>query len=177
METSTKIKSEILIGFRPLSRKDLPFKMRWWRNYKVREFLPDLKRNNSEQEKKWFDTYLKDKSKIYFMIICNRKPVGVVSLYGIDRINKHAEIFIVIGEDAYRNKGVGKAAVKFAANYGFDKLNLHKIKISANVKNITAVRSYLGAGFNKEAVLRDEFLRKGKFEDEILMYKLNSGLK
>lgn len=174
MKNLTKTKSGILISFRPHSRKDIPSRIKWWRNPKIREFLTDIRRNNLEQEKKWFDDYFKDKSKIFFTITCNKKPIGMVGLIHIDRKNKHAGIFVVIGEDEFRNKGVGREAINFVVNYGFNKFNLHKIKIAANIKNIAAIKSYLKAGFSKEAILKDEFLRNGKFENETLMYKIRA---
>ena len=150
--------------------------MKWWKNSKVREFS-NIKRSDLEKEKKWFDNYSKNKSKIFFTIIFNKKPIGVVGLTNIDRENKHAEIFVAIGEDEFRNREIGREAVNFVADYGFKKLNLHKIKISANTKNIAAIKCYLAAGFKKEAVLKDEFLRRGKFENEVLMFKLKNNQK
>lgn len=157
------------IKFRPHQRKDIPYRMKWWRNQKATKFLNDIRKNNVKQENQWFDRYFKDKSKQFFTILYKNIPIGMAGLTDISEINKNASVFIIIGDDRLHNKGIGRQAVKFIVDYGFKKLKLHKIKITVCAKHIAAIRAYKAAGFKKEAEVKDEFYIDGKLENEILM--------
>ncbi len=158
-----------MIKFRFHQRKDIPYRMKWWRNPKATRFLNDIRKNNLKQENLWFDKYFKDKSRKFFTILHDKTPIGIIGLSNISEINKNASVFIMIGDEKFHNKGIGRQAVKFIVDYGFKKFKLHKIKICVCKKHIAAIKAYKAAGFKKETEIKDEFYISGKFEDEILM--------
>lgn len=159
-----------MIKFRSHQRKDIPYRLKWWRNPKATKFLNDIpKKNTVETQNKWFDKYLKDEEKKFFTILFDNLPIGMVGLFDIDKINKSASVFIIIGDDKFHGQGVGKKAMNFIVNYGFKKLNLHKIKLGVAEKNIGAIKCYETVGFKKEGICKDEFLINGKYQNEILM--------
>lgn len=159
-----------MIKFRSYKRKDLPHEMKWWRNPNVTRFFNDvLRRKSLKRKNKWFDNYKKDKSNIFFTILFNNKPIGMVGLTNIHKANKSASVFIIIGDDKFHNRKIGRQSVKFITDHGFKKLKLHKIKISVCTKNIPAIKCYKAAGFKTEAILKDEFFINDQFKDELVM--------
>ena len=163
-----------MIKFRNHHRKDISYRLKWWHNPKAIKFLNDIPKNtNIKTENKWFDNYLKNKEKKFFTILSDNIPIGMVGLLDIDKINKSASVFIIIGDEKFHNKGIGKKAMRFIVNYGFKKLNLHKIKLGVSEKNTGAIKCYKAVGFKKEGICKDEFLINRQYQNEILMAVFN----
>ena len=97
-----------------------------------------------------------------------------MGLTNISKVNQNAEIFIAIGEDNYHGKGIGKIALNWIIDYGFSKLNLHKINLSVYEYNPRAIRLYQSLGFINEGEMQDEVFFDGKFHKLLLMALFNS---
>ncbi|MBY6037612.1 GNAT family N-acetyltransferase [Fictibacillus nanhaiensis] len=95
--------------------------------------------------------------------------IGWVDLKQIDKLNKHAELGIAIGNKAYWGKGYGMAAMHKMLRFGFEQLDLNKIWLRVEVDNQKAIKSYKRAGYVEEGVLRQDRLRKGRFIDRLRM--------
>jgi len=54
-------------------------------------------------------------------------------------------------------------------DFAFERLNLHKVYLTVDADNPSAIRSYNKAGFKKDGVLRDEVYKNGQYVDRILM--------
>jgi [ribosomal protein S5]-alanine N-acetyltransferase len=99
----------------------------------------------------------------------SEKLIGVTGLHGIDLTSRLAEFRILLGEKSEWGKGYGTEVVELISAYGFEVLNLHKVYLGVNAHNTRALKSYLNTGFKQEGVLRDEFLRSGKYVDVVRM--------
>ncbi|MCK5320426.1 GNAT family N-acetyltransferase [Candidatus Parcubacteria bacterium] len=164
-----------MIKIRKHLPKDIPCRVKWLNNPDVNKFIGDEigKKTNLKKEKEWFADYQKDKSKKFFTICDNSKPIGFIGLSSISKINKNADLFIVIGEDDYRCKGIGKIAMEWIIDYGFKKLKLHKINLGVIKDNIPAVKLYQSLGFVIEGEMKDEVFYKEKFYDFLSMAIFN----
>lgn len=89
------------------------------------------------------------------------KHIGWVDLKNIDRMNRHAELGITIGEKTHWGKGYGLAAMKEMLIWGFNELELNKIWLRVEVDNEKAIK--------EEAILRQDRLRNGEFVDRLRM--------
>ncbi len=99
-----------------------------------------------------------------------RIPVGIISLGRIDRVNNSARVgFVLIGEKAFRGKGLGGLAVAEVLRIGFDEEQLHKITLGVFDYNIPALRCYTGLGFQREGMLRDQVQLDGTYYNLIEM--------
>ena len=162
-----------MIEFKPHSEKDIPNRVKWLSNPKANRLLgnhPGIKTTLAKQ-RAWFVVYRKEKAKKFFTIYTDKRPIGFVGLSHIDKINKNAEIFIVIGEDDYRGKGIGRQAMIWILDYGFNKLKLHKISLAVFPENLAAVKLYKSLGFRQEGLLKDDAFFGGKYHDTLLMAK------
>lgn len=106
------------------------------------------------------------------MAIClndNDVHIGNCGLHDIAAVDRHAELGIVIGERTQHNKGYASEAVALLLQYGFDKLNLHRIKLTVLDINSAAQRDYGKLGFVEEGRLRQNRYRAGGYVDELIM--------
>lgn len=129
-----------------------------------------------ESHENWMRTMI-ETGKVVQMMICETDTdvaVGSVYIRDIDRIHQKAEYGIFIGEERARGRGYGTAAAKLMIRYCFGEMKLHRLFLRVFARNGQAIRSYEKAGFEKEALLRDDVCIEGKYHDIVLMGILNS---
>ena len=97
------------------------------------------------------------------------KHIGWVDLKNIDKLNKHAELGIAIGDKNYWGIGFGFAAMIEMLLWGFNVLELNKIWLRVEVDNEKAIKSYKRVGYVEEGILRQDPLRNGEFVDRLRM--------
>lgn len=97
------------------------------------------------------------------------KHIGWVDLKNIDKLNKHAELGIAIGDKSYWGKGYGLSAMNEMLQWGFNQLELNKIWLRVEIDNEKAIKSYKKMGFVEEGILRQDRLRNGEFVDRLRM--------
>lgn len=95
--------------------------------------------------------------------------IGRCGFTRIDWKNRTAELGVLIGDKKYRGQGLGTEAIGLLCHFGFNELNLHKVKASVFDFNMPALKCYEKCGFQREGALRDELFREGKYHDVILM--------
>ncbi|MCM3227370.1 GNAT family N-acetyltransferase [Terribacillus saccharophilus] len=100
--------------------------------------------------------------------------IGWVDLKNVDKLNKHAELGIAIGDKTYWGRGYGLSAMKEILRWGFDQLDLNKIWLRVEVDNVKAIASYKRIGYVEEGILRQDRLRDGEFVDRLRMSVLRS---
>ena len=131
-----------MLIFKPHSIGDIPLRVKWLNNKKANIFAiddPDAE-TTFEKEKKWFESYQKNKSKKFFTIFFDDSPIGFMGLTINKSNNKEAGLFIMIGEDSFRGKGYGKESLKYLINYAFKTLKLDRLIAEVNKKNIASIK-------------------------------------
>lgn len=162
MELVFKVDS--MLSFRSHSRNDIPSRVKWLNNFKAVEFALDNpnKKTDLAEQTKWFDGYEKNPKKIFFTILYDQIPIGFMGLSDIDLSNKSANLFILIGEDDFRGKGLGKKSMEYLINFSFSELKLKQLDLEVSIKNTAAINLYTKLGFfeksrnEKEIVFRLE---------------------
>lgn len=96
--------------------------------------------------------------------------VGIISLVGISKENKNAELGYWLAEKQW-GKGIMTQCASLIVQYGFSKLKLHKICSSAIKKNSGSIRVLEKNGFVLEGTQKDQIFRFGKWQD-LLQYGL-----
>ena len=159
------------IKFRPHTREDIPYRMKWFNNPRVTKYLgaSSQKKATKKTANKWFDDYEKESRKgtnKFFTVFDGKIPIGLVGLSRIHRINGSTDLFIIIGDDSYIGKGISKTIMNFIVNeYGFRKLGLHKINLGVFSDNKIAVNLHKKIGFKIEGTMKDESFFDGKYHD------------
>lgn len=162
------------IFLRPIGLEDTERIIAWRNQERVRKNFIYQKPFTKEGHEEWMRTQVGTGRAVQF-IICEKetgRPLGSVYFRDIDRDNKKAEYGIFIGEEDAAGKGIGTEAARLAVSYARDGLKLHKLMLRVFADNTAAVRSYEKAGFEKEALLRDEIKTGDGYRDLILMARL-----
>lgn len=96
------------------------------------------------------------------------KFIGVTGFENILWNNGTAVIFIGIGDNGFRGKGIGEEALSLTMEFGFQELNLHRIQLNVLSYNKPAIALYEKLGFKKEGTYREFIHRDGKRYDMYL---------
>jgi [ribosomal protein S5]-alanine N-acetyltransferase len=105
------------------------------------------------------------------------RHVGNVKLGPISWVHRSAIFGIMIGEKDAWGKGVGGEATRLIVEYGFERLNLHRIDLGVFADHEAAVRCYEKAGFKVEGRMREDLFQDGEYKDRLWMGLLRSEYK
>lgn len=97
--------------------------------------------------------------------------IGKCGFIKVNWKNRVGELAILLGEKGCHGKGYGTDAVITLCRFGFEEMNLHKIKATVFSFNKAAIRCYEKCGFEKEGILKKEIYREGAYHDVVLMGK------
>lgn len=99
--------------------------------------------------------------------------IGQIAYFLVDSKNNFAEIEYCIGSD-FQCKGYATEATKAVIQYGFDKINLHKVQICTKTINKPSKRVIEKCGFTYEGTLRDYFYMDGEYVGRLYFSMLKS---
>lgn len=145
----------------------------WFNSEEATEFVQQRYFPNTLQKQLEFyrSGIANSSTKIQLGIVPNgmNTIVGVVSLSGIDFLNRKAEFGIMIGDNAARGKGYGTEACRLIVKHAFERLSLNKIYLGVHAEHTAAIRSYEKVGFVQEGRLREDILMNGRYVDTVIM--------
>lgn len=157
------------ISLRPLSRANLTVYTKWVNISKNRNYIPYQFPTTIEERTHWLEEVENNPThtKIIFEIWhkVDSLPVGYIQLHDISWIHRRAEIGILIGENSYWGKGIGREAVRLISQYAFEELNMRKVKAFVEHKNMGSRKVFEKLGFGLEAVLKAEDYFNGEYVD------------
>ncbi len=94
----------------------------------------------------------------------NNKVIGLMGLFHINKLHKHAEIGYWIGKK-YRRQGIVSEAEGAILNFAFNKLKLNKVHGKAMTENAGSNKLFKKFGFRKVGILKEELIKNGKKKD------------
>lgn len=80
----------------------------------------------------------------------NNKHIGNIKLGPIDKINKRAEVGIILGDKSEWGKGYGTRAIKIASEYAIESLGLIRLTAGMHEPNQGSFRAFEKAGYTYE---------------------------
>lgn len=174
-----KMINPFLVGkhvyLRPHIEKDLPEWSSWFNDPEVTRYLEQAYFPNTlVAQTRRLESLYRDRSSLQLAIVDRRSGalVGTVGLHQINLFNRNADVSIVVGNKAFWGKGLGQEAVALLVGHGFEKLNLHKITAGMVAVNRASLKLFLGLGFRKEALIREQLYIGGQYQDMILVAAL-----
>ncbi|ACC98417.1 GCN5-related N-acetyltransferase [Elusimicrobium minutum Pei191] len=122
---------------------------------------------NKIQNDAWFQNTLKKTSEINFIIETkDAKPIGMIALIDIDNRSQKCEMGrVLIGEEDYRSKGLGREIIKTILDYAFNHLNMHKVYCEVFADNAAALGLYKKCGFEEDGYFKQHVYKNGEFKD------------
>ncbi|MEX1253437.1 MAG: GNAT family protein [Dehalococcoidia bacterium] len=95
--------------------------------------------------------------------------IGNIGLYTANAEERHAELWILIGDKAYWSKGYGADAIVTLLRFAFHDMNLNRVYLYAQEANARAIACYRTCGFVEEGRLRQHRFRHGRYWDVLFM--------
>jgi ribosomal-protein-alanine N-acetyltransferase len=170
-----------LVILRPLERTDLNERYLSWLNdpavtrYTETGIFP----STAEDLDNYYRSVSGSKSDVMLAVVDKKsgRHIGNVKLGPIHWVHRRATFGILIGEKEFWGKGVGLDATRLMVEYGFQRLNLHRIDLGVFAEHEAAVRCYEQAGFKVEGRMREDLFLDGEYKDRIRMGLLCSEYK
>jgi [ribosomal protein S5]-alanine N-acetyltransferase len=144
----------------------------WLNDPSINQYLETRFFPRSFQNIEQFVKQMDGKSDEVFFAICwkeNHKHIGNIKLGPINWIHRFGDISLLIGNKDYWGKGIATEAIKLVTDFGFNQLNLHKIKAGCYADNIGSKKAFLKVGFQVEGTLKQHFYSNGVYQDAFLL--------
>lgn len=122
----------------------------------------DTRPATKEGQQRWYNAIVESNSRFEYCICRGGGIVGKCSL-NVDVDNRRAEFGIYVGEE-FAGLGIATVAMQQLLHIGFG-AGLHKIYGQVFDFNRRALRFYEKLGFKREATLKDQLYRDGRFYD------------
>lgn len=123
------------------------------------------------------ENFIKDswgnRNNVHFAIVNEEHEyVGTVSLKNINYVDRNAEFAIVTRKKFWGKKYAFDATMSIL-EYGFKRINLHKIYLNVISTNIRANKFYEKIGFKREGIFKEHIYLNGRYEDLIWYHITN----
>ena len=155
------------VDLRPLRPEDAALTHKWRCGQRAR--LLNQGAMSVEQQEAW----IRSRPQTERNFIIERKdgdPVGMLSLVGIDPVNRHAEPgrFLIGEEHAVRGIPAAVEAMKLLYELAFDTLGLVRVygTIAADNRRMVKWQRYLG--MQEEGRMRRHYFIDGRFQDALI---------
>lgn len=100
------------------------------------------------------------------------KTIGVIQLHSKDSLNNKCKLSYIVGYN-YQDKGyINEACIK-VIEFGFNKLNYHKIETEIVPENIKSINVAEKLNMNYECSKKDDYKLKDKYYDQDIYYLIN----
>lgn len=155
----------------PIGESDLPTLYRWINDRELVVLSSPFQPVHYSDHQDWFKgVSARDDTRIF--AIRNGpgdRLIGMCQLTGMHPVHRHAELRIRIGDPENREKGYGMRAVRLLLKHAFKDLGLRRVYLYVFETNQRAVRTYAGAGFVEEGILRQDAYVDGVGVDVMIM--------
>lgn len=156
------------VSLRPLDESDAEMTLRWRQS--DRAALLNRGAGSVAEQAEWIRT--RPASERNFVIeLSDGRPVGMLSLVGIDPVNRHAESarFLIGDEDAVRGVPAAVEAMKLLYGLAFDELGLERVwgTVAADNRRMVKWQRYLG--MREEGRLRNHYFIGDRFQDAVCL--------
>ena len=139
----------------------------WIADEKVQSMYSEPVYSTEDEVKELLDKYIGsyEKDDYYRWAVIEKESgecIGQIAYFLVDSKNHFAEIEYCIGSE-FQCRGYATEAAKAVIEYGFDKINLHKVQICTKTINQKSRRVIEKCGLTFEGTLRDYFFMNGEY--------------
>lgn len=125
--------------------------------------------NTEHKMKAYFESLKNGTQQVTLAIIYTEreKHIGNVALQNINWISRSAEFAILLGDKEFWNGGYGEEASKLIMEYGFSRLNLHRIYCGTFDNNTGMRKLALKLKMKEEGLRREAVYKNGSYHNII----------
>ncbi len=169
-EVPTIIGEKIVL--RKIAPKDIEDRYRIGRHHEFVHMCggESLKTPEYPDKSVWEDWYHRKKDEEYLWIIeKDGHCIGTAGFHHISNDDHCATYRIGIFDPACHARGIGTEVTMLLLEYGFRKMNWHRIELRVLDYNVRGIRCYEKCGFKKDGVLRENACIEGKYYSDLIM--------
>ncbi len=157
------------LRFRNITDDDLEMIMNWRTMpevsaYMYTDFEPDI-----GKQRAWFKSVSVNNKRLDWVIVVDGEDVGLVSIVGIDRVNRRCEWAYYLASPSVRGKGIGKSVEMNMLAYVFETLDLNKLCCEVFCSNEIVIKIHEKYGSVVEGTRRQHIFKDGQFHDIVQM--------
>jgi ribosomal-protein-alanine N-acetyltransferase len=157
------------IHLRALEEADLNSEyLQWLNDEEVCQFNSHAVFPNTQKKMKaYYDSLHNQNTNIVFAIVYSEtnRHIGNVSLQNINWISRSGEFAILLGAKQYWGKGIARQAMTLVMQYGFKRLNLHRIYCGTLEGNIAMRKLAQRLRMREEGIRKEALFKNGKYHD------------
>jgi len=158
----------VFINLRPLVVDDAALTLTWRKADRARH-LNAVNSSLTEQEE-WIKN--RPASELNFIIeMKNFCPIGMLSLIGVDLVNRHAETgrFLIGDEEVAKGVPAAVEAMKLLYQLAFDQMDLVRIFGTIASGNPLMIKWQKYLGMKEEGRMRSHYFIDGKWQDAVVL--------
>lgn len=140
-------KNDSFITLKHFSNDNVKMTFEWLQNAGLRQLFAMKKAPKWERHLEYIKKTLLDHTQIMFAIYYKDIHIGNCGLKYIQ--NREAAIWIYLGNENYKGKGLSKAACRQLISYAKEELNLSLLYLHVLKDNIVALNLYNTLGFKR----------------------------
>ena len=118
-----------------------------------------------EGQRKWFQHIQNSEDQIHWVIRLDGKPIGLINVVEIDRVNSRCSWGYYIAEKEYRSLQLAMFLEWSLYDYVFDVLKLHKLCNETWTENAQVVKLHIMCGSTQDGIMRQHIYKNGVFHD------------
>lgn len=156
------------VNLRPLEANDASLTLSW--RSSDRASLLNAGAISLNEQIDWIES--RPTNEFNFIIeLINGIPIGMLSLIGVNPINRHAETgrFLIGEEDAVKGIPAAVEAMKLIYEFAFDHLNLTRLYGTVASGNPLMVKWQKYLGMKEEGRMRSHYFIDGKWQDAVIL--------
>lgn len=119
-------------------------------------------------EEEWIKKIGADENLISWSMYASERLIGGVGLNAVDRVDRHAELGIVIGDREYWGKGVASASEAMVLEYAFNNIvagGLNKVYARVFDGNTASRKALEKVGFKTVGIRHQDVWKNGRWLD------------
>jgi ribosomal-protein-alanine N-acetyltransferase len=178
MSDKTTFLRGVKVYLRPLERADLnETYLGWLNDQEVTRYLETGTFPTTYEDLENFYQRVTGSTSDAIFAIADKKShkhIGNVKLGPIHWVHRRAMLGIMIGDKTFWGKGIGEETTRLIVEYGFARLNLHRITLGVFEEHESAIRCYQNVGFKVEGCLREHLFQDGQYKNHLWMGLLRS---
>lgn len=170
----------MLIGnqvyLRPLQMADVTDEyVSWMNDYEIVKYTESRFVAHTYQSIKDFVRKANTSDTHTFAIIAKdtEKHIGNIKLGGINEHHRFGDIGLIIGHEEYFGRGIGTECICLVTDFAFNTIRLHKVWCGIYENNISSIRAFEKAGWEKYATDLNKCLFEGSYINCLLYHKIN----
>ena len=137
----------------------------WMQSAHLRKMIGTRACPTKEGHEVWFQKKCQDSANEFLMLTYEGESVGIIGTVGIDAHHCNAEIYLYIGDDTHRGKGIGGSGIRLFLRHLQEKYDIHKAYARIFSFNTPSVKLFESVGFVLEGVQKEQIRTDEGFYD------------